>query len=218
MARRINLVPKAERVRTATNVGALAMLAGALVVVFALALSFFLLSSERGSLENELSLLEDRREDLERQVAALDEYKQLANKAVETEEVVRGVYAGRTLVSDVLSDLSRVLPENVWITSLTVTAGDPQTAPAEGQTGIVSGTGTVAMQGNTYSFPDVALLLVRLKLVSAFQQITLGGAGDPYGSVDPSKKIRGFSLTTTLVNTQSGDTQLPISKVEVEGL
>ena len=84
MPRRINLVPKAERVRTATNVGALAMLAGALVVVFALALSFFLLSSERGSLENELSLLENRREDLERQVAALDEYKQLANKAVET--------------------------------------------------------------------------------------------------------------------------------------
>ena len=128
------------------------------------------------------------------------------------------MYAGRTLVSDVLSDLSRVLPENVWITSLTITAGDPQTAPADGQTDIVSESGTVSMQGNTYSFPDVALLLVRLKLVEAFQRITLGGAGDPYGTVDPAKKVRGFSLTTTLVNTQSADTQLPISKVEVEGL
>jgi Tfp pilus assembly protein PilN len=219
--RRINLLPKTERVRTTTNVPALALIAGGVIVVFALALGYYLLSSQRNSLQQDLTNLKDKRADLEQQVAALNQYKQLAAQTRDMEETVRGVYAGRTLVAKVLNDFSRALPENVWLVSMTLGAGDPQVAPA-GQTGtpstFVSGIGSLAMQGDTYSFSDVALVLVRLRLISSLRDITLGSAGDPIGATDPAKHVVGFSLTTNVVNTQSPDTQLPISRVEVEGL
>jgi hypothetical protein len=131
------------------------------------------------------------------------------------------VYAGRTLVADVLSDFSRAIPSNVWLTSMTVTAGDPQTLPegATAATGkLSSGIGSLAIQGNTYSFPDVGSLLVRLKSVPSLREITLLSAGDPNGAVDETKHIRGFSMSSQVVNTQAVDTPLPMSKVEVEGL
>jgi len=219
--KRINLVPKSERVRTATNVPALALIAGGILVVFSLALSYYLLNNQRNSLREELSGLEDQRASLEQQVRALDSYKELAAQVATMEETVRGVYAGRTLVYDVLSDISRALPENVWLTTMSLSLGEPQqvsNAEDENNGKIVSGVGSLSIQGNTYSFPDVSALLVRLKLVPSLREITLGSAGNPVGNVDPSKHVRGFSMTTAVVNTQEPDTALPMSKVEVEGL
>jgi Tfp pilus assembly protein PilN len=219
--RRINLLPKTERVRTATNVSALAIMAGGVILLFALVLSYYLLSSSRSSLQDELAVLEGKRIKLEAQVASLNAYKVLAAEVSAKEGIVRGVYAGRTLVAEVLSNLSRAIPANVWITGMTNTAGDPQTvAGAAAQTpgALTSGIGSFTMQGNTYSFPDVALLLVRLRLVPSLQAIALNSAGEPIGEVDPTKNIRGFSILSSVVNTQLPDTSLPMSKVEVEGL
>jgi Tfp pilus assembly protein PilN len=219
--RRINLLPKTERVRTATNVSALAIMAGGVILLFALVLSYYLLSSSRSSLQDELAVLEGKRIKLEAQVASLNAYKVLAAEVSAKEGIVRGVYAGRTLVAEVLSNLSRAIPANVWITGMTITAGDPQTvAGAAAQTpgALTSGIGSFTMQGNTYSFPDVALLLVRLRLVPSLQAIALNSAGEPIGEVDPTKNIRGFSILSSVVNTQLPDTSLPMSKVEVEGL
>jgi Tfp pilus assembly protein PilN len=219
--RRINLLPKTERVRTTTNVAALSLLAAGVVVVFALALSFYLLSSERSSLRDDLAALQRQSADLQQQVQALDKYKQLATEKKAMEDTVRGVYAGRTLLSQVLSDFSKVIPENVWLVSMTLSAGEPQTASADKSAPagtLVSGVGSLAIQGDTYSFSDVALVLVRLRLIASLKDITLNSAGDPIGATDPAKHVVGFSLDATVVNTQAKDTQLPISRVEVEGL
>jgi len=219
--RRINLLPRTERVRTTTNVAALSLIAGGVIVVFVLALSYYLLSGQRSSLRDDLSALQKHSADLQQQVQALEKYKQLATETKTMEDTVRGVYAGRTLLSQVLSDFSRAIPDNVWLVSMAVSAGDPQTAPTgtPATTGTLSsGIGSLSIQGDTYSFSDVALILVRLKLIPSLQGITLNTAGNPLGPVDASKHVVGFSLDTTVVNTQSKDTQLPISKVQVEGL
>ena len=218
MAKRINLLPRTERVRTATNVPALIMLVVGLVVVFALGFGYYWLSTERGSLEDELAEKQAQLRDLQAQVATLDEYQRLAAEVSRMEETVTGVYAGRTLLSKVLSDFSLVIPENVWVTSFSLTAGEAQVERADQPGTYVSGQGTMSLSGNTYSFPDVAAFLVRLKLISALSDITLGSAGQALGSVDPAKDVKGFSLSATISNTQAEDTQLPISKVEVEGL
>jgi Tfp pilus assembly protein PilN len=145
---------------------------------------------------------------LEQEVQTLATYRALGARRQNLEEVVRQVYAGRTSVSDFMSDLSLVLPENVWLGQMDLTTADPASA--------FTGTGSFSMTGNTYSFPDVALLLVRLKLVDALQQITLEQAGPGQGNVDATK-TRGFSISAVLKNTQPADTPLPVSKV-VEGL
>lgn len=216
MARRINLLPRAERVRTTTNVGALVLLVFGLVVAFALGLGYYLLNTERSNLEDELAQKQRARAELVAQVAALDEYKKLATQVAQVQKVVTSVYAGRTLLSNLFSDLSLVIPENVWLTTLTVSAGSPGMLTESGV--YTSGVGNLTMQGNTYSFPDVATYLVRLKLIDALLGITLSSAGPPIGNVDTEKDVKGFSLSADVINTQPVDTQLPISKVKVEGL
>lgn len=218
MAKRINLLPRTERVRTATNVPALILLVVGLVIVFALGFGYYWLSTERGNLEDELVEKQAQLSDLQAQVDTLDEYRRLAAEVSRREEVVTGVYAGRTLLSKVLSDFSLVIPENVWITTMSLTAGEAQVELADQPGTFVSGQGTMSLSGDTYSFPDVAAFLVRLKLISALSDITLGSAGAALGGVDPAKDVKGFSLSATISNTQPEDTQLPISKVEVEGL
>ena len=208
MARRINLLPPSERVRTATNVGMLVLVASGVLVAAVLGLSWFLLSSSRSDLREELTARQADRARLEQEVQALASYKALVTQRQNLEEVVRQVYAGRTSVSGFMSDLSLVLPDNVWLGTMNLSTADPASA--------FSGTGSFSMNGNTYTFPDVALLLVRLKLVDALQQITLEQAGPGQGNVDPAK-TRGFSITALIRNTQPADTPLPVSKV-VEGL
>jgi Tfp pilus assembly protein PilN len=208
VAARINLLPPSERVRTATNVGMLLLVASGVLVVAVLGLSWFLVSSSRGDLQEELAARQAERVRLEQEVQTLATYRALGARRQNLEEVVRQVYAGRTSVSDFMSDLSLVLPENVWLGQMDLTTADPASA--------FTGTGSFSMTGNTYSFPDVALLLVRLKLVDALQQITLEQAGPGQGNVDATK-TRGFSISAVLKNTQPADTPLPVSKV-VEGL
>jgi len=196
----------------------LILLVVGLVIVFALGFGYYWLSTERGNLEDELVEKQAQLSDLQAQVDTLDEYRRLAAEVSRREEVVTGVYAGRTLLSKVLSDFSLVIPENVWITTMSLTAGEAQVELADQPGTFVSGQGTMSLSGDTYSFPDVAAFLVRLKLISALSDITLGSAGAALGGVDPAKDVKGFSLSATISNTQPEDTQLPISKVEVEGL
>jgi Tfp pilus assembly protein PilN len=219
---RINLVPRSERVRTTTNVAALVLLAAGVLVLFGLGLGYYLLNSSRSDAAARLDILKEERATLQSQVAALSAYQQLASQRSSTENVIQGIYAGRTLVADVLDDLSLAVPENVWFTELGLTTLDPAAA-----FGLVSGQSTSAMTGtenkltvtgNTYTFPDVALLLVRLRLIKSIADIDLDYAGDPVGPVDETKEVHGFSLNATVSNTQSEDTSLPLSKVEVEGL
>ncbi len=219
MAQRINLVPQGERARTVTNVGALALIVVSVLVVFALGLSYYLLSTSRSSLQEDLTSLEGERQRLEVQVAALASYQDLARQRSNLELVVQSVYAGRTLVSEFLSDLSLVLPENVWLANISLSAADPAGAFAAAGASGVEVAGTFSTDGFTYSFPDVALLLVRLQLVESLRSITLKQAGGAEGgSVDPTKKVRRFSIAGGIVNVQAPDEPLPVSKVEVEGL
>ena len=222
MPRRINLVPRTERVRTATNYAGLAVIAAAVLVIFGLGLGYYLLSSTRSDLQDEHQRLVAERERLEAEVALLQEYKVLANQKALFEDMVQDVYAGRTLVSDVLDDLSVAVPENVWFVGLNLQTADPGGAyaepispPAQG----IDSSSTFAMQGNTDSFPDVALLLVRLRLVESLRNIALLNANSSGSGEEEAEdeEMVGFSIIAELVNTQSEEKPLPLSKVvEVE--
>jgi Tfp pilus assembly protein PilN len=80
----------------------------------------------------------------------------------------------------VLGDLSRVLPENVWLTSFSARTPDPvapSTAALPAAVPTVAPTPTgVTIQGYTYSLPDVALLLARLGTVPSLTNVALGSS------------------------------------------
>jgi Tfp pilus assembly protein PilN len=216
MPRRINLVPRAERARTSTNVGMLAVVAGAIIVLFALGLGYYLFHNSLSDRKAELEVLQKDRASLVAQVAALQAYEDLAIQRGDTETVVQGIYAGRTLVADILDDISQVIPENVWFVNMSLTTADPLVEGAAAAAGAVKAKdNTLSLQGNTYSFEDVAQFLVRLQLVPALSGIDLVSAGEPVGTVDETKNVKGFALGAQVNNTQPPDAPLPMSLVEV---
>jgi type IV pilus assembly protein PilM len=214
MARRINLVPTAERARTATNLGMLGVVALAIVVVGAVGLGYYVFKNNLNDRKAELVVLQQDTQVLQAQVAALSKYDSLASELQRVETTVQEIYAGRTLVSDILDSLSLVLPENVWLQSLSLTTADPGLAlTGEG----AAGDNSISLSGKTYTFEDVAELLVRLQLIPAFANIDLQSATGSSGAEQGAVDVKSFSLGAR-VKPPSGEALLPVSQVEVEGL
>ena len=104
---------------------------------------------------------------------------------------VAQVLGARTAWDSMLTDFARVLPANVWLTSLSAKTSRPLTTPiavaaAPGTTGAapvaapavttaVSPTG-VTINGYTYAQPDVATLLARLSALPSLQNVQLQGS------------------------------------------
>ena len=104
---------------------------------------------------------------------------------------VAQVLGARTAWDSMLTDFARVLPANVWLTSLSAKTSRPLTTPiavaaAPGTTGAapvaapaptaaVSPTG-VTINGYTYAQPDVAALLARLSALPSLQNVQLQGS------------------------------------------
>ncbi len=217
MVRRINLVPAAERVRTKTDVGLLFLIIAGAVVLAGIAFSYYSFSNQLTAKQDELAQLQSENAQIVAELASLAGFDTLAQKRKDTEALVQSLYAGRTLVSQVLGDMSLVVPDNAWFTSLSVDApvttigGDPAAA------GAGNSAGSVSIQGNTYSFEDVATFLVRMELVPGLVDINLSSATSATGAFDPKKTVKGFSVSAGLVNTPDPNAYLPLTQVEVTG-
>jgi Tfp pilus assembly protein PilN len=210
MARRINLVPQADRARTTTNFGVLGFVAAVILVLFALGLGYYLFTNTLNNRKDDLTRIEQETQQLQAQVNALAKYGRLDTERKRVEGIVESAYAGRTLISEILDKLSLVVPENVWFSSMDISAPAPSADPE-------AALGTLSVSGNTYSFEDVAQLLIRLQLVPALSNINLDAAGGSAEAVDPSQDVKSFSIGAAVKNTQPADAPLPMSQVEVEG-
>lgn len=222
MVRRINLVPQSERSRTSTDFGLLALLAVVIIAIFAIGFGYYLWNNTLDDRQQALADAQQQTASLEAQLAALTQYERLQAQRAGAEAVVQGIYANRTLVSEVLDAVSLVVPENAWFESLALTTADPVLAATDAGSTPAAGAGAqadnkLAIEGNTYSFEDVAQVLVRLQLVRTLSGIDLVAAGAPKGSTDPAKVVKGFSIDASVINMQPADTPLPMSQVEVEG-
>ena len=168
MIRRINLIPPSERLRTQTDFGMLGLVVLAVVVVAGIALSYVFFNGTLTDRKRELEQVQAQTAQVRSQLAALAQYETLGNQRRDAEEVIQHIYAGRTLLSQTLGDLSLVIPKEVWLQQLSLTSppvplfegGTPATAPSK-TAEVDQGSFTIA--GTTYTFDDVATLLVRLE-------------------------------------------------------
>lgn len=220
MARRVNLVPPSERSRTTTDVGLLALLGAAIVVIFAIGFGYYLLNNTLTDREQELADLQQQNAVLQGQLAELQQYGDIQRDRVSTEEVVQGIYSSRTLVSDILDAISLVVPENAWFQTIALTTLDPKSSGAAAEGGQSApaevGDNEISIEGNTYSFQEIAQVLVRLQLVPSLSGVNLVSAGLPRGTTDPEIEVKGFSIEAVVDAPESTDTPLPLSQVEVE--
>lgn len=107
----------------------------------------------------------------------------------------------------ILREFSLVLPDDVWLTSLTFQgAATSAAAPAAG---------SLTISGSTYSHDSVARLLARIALIPELSNVSLqsdstGGAAAAAtgpGAAPAAAKVVGFTITAT-VNLPAGATSL----------
>jgi Tfp pilus assembly protein PilN len=216
VGRRINLVPQSERSRTTTDVGMLAMLAVFVLVIFAIGLGYYVLNGRLDTKQQDLADVQQQVSQLQSQVSSLDQFAKLSDQVSKAEATIQKIYAGRTLVATLLTDISQVVPDDTWFESLVLQTTDP--VPATAAAGAVTPTqsqSTMTIEGNTYTFEGVAQDLVRLQLIPLLSDVSLVSAGAPKGTTDQTKDVKGFTMGATVINDQPPQTPLPVIQAEV---
>ena len=174
--RAVNLLPQDEQPRSFAAYRGVAFGAGGGVALVSVALAALTISAggaiqqqsaERDSLNAELAALPP---------APVDQQESSANAALAFEKNQRitalsSALSTRVAWDRVLSQVSQVLPEDVWLTSLTSQSGP---ADASATTGAVGPSGaSVTIIGSTYSQRGVARLLARLGVLPALSDVQL---------------------------------------------
>lgn len=214
MFRRINLIPESERARTQSDMGMLALIIASVVVLAAIAFTYVYFNGVLKERQQELASLQAQTAQVQSQLNALAEYQALDEKRQKAEVVVQHIYAGRTLVSQTLGDLSLVIPKESWLQKMQMSA---PTVPAFANGGAAEAqaeVGGMSVEGQTYTFEDVATTIVRLEQIPSLGPVSLTQAAEN-ADASSSKAIKRFTLTALVANTQPADTPLPISQVRV---
>jgi Tfp pilus assembly protein PilN len=215
MVRRINLVPQADRRRTQTDYGFVVAIVVVVVIIGAIVLTYFQTQGQLSDRQAQLDQLQTQVVQVQTQLGALGSFDQLQRAVTQKENVAQQIYAGRTLFSEVLGDISLVIPENVWIADLNLTAPVAGTAAVAGGAAAAGGTqGSLTItSANTYTFEDVARAVVRLQLVPSLTDVALTQTNS---IVVNNVKVKTFGISAIVLNTQPSDTPLPISQVGVQ--
>ena len=216
MTRRINLVPPSERQRTTTDLGLLLMLVVSIVVVFGLGLGYYLLSNQLSDKEQQLANLQQQVAVVEAEVESLRQYELIKAQRDSAEALAQGIYSARTTVSGILDDISLVIPNTIWFQNLGLTVADPVVASSSAASPTIDPTEgtTLTVEGKTYTFEDVAQLLVRFELVPSLKDVELTTASD-VSSQDVDTEVKTFTLKGLVVD-QSPDEVLPLSQIQVD--
>lgn len=229
MVRRINLIPAGDRRRTQADTGLLIAVVVAMLAVGAMGATYFRTSGQLADYQAELAELQTQNAQVQAQLTSLASYGTLEQQRQQAQAVAQHVYEHRTLISEVLGDISLVVPENVWFANLTVKAptiptastettptAAPGAAPVVAQTpgapGAPPAAGNLSIDATTYSFEDVSRLLVRLQQVPSLKDVALSTAGAEGDTDNKSTTVQ-----ASVINARPLSSPLPIALVEVEG-
>lgn len=169
MSVRVNLLPGevAERNRVARQRAGLA--AGAVAFVGLLGVVYLVQANRVGDAR---ALLEERQAqiaELESEVAELQEFGELEQRAQLADQVLAGALGEEASVAGVLQDLAAVFPSDAELDSLAVTIQPVAAAPALGGLRPVAGSLTAAGRTLRGHAPGLERLLLELEKVAGFE-------------------------------------------------
>lgn len=203
MMRRIELLPSsyAERQRERRNVGLL-IIAG-LVLGLALLVYWFMLGGQIASERDRLAGAQARNRALEAQIADLQRFADLQIEVQGKVGALVTVFAGDVAWPSVLNDIAMVLPGEVWLTTLSSSAGTVEGAtPVGTETAAIRVSddapfGRVSFQGSSLTMPGVAKWLIRQASVDEFQAVWLNSATTTEGA-EGAQDVVTFNSTIEL--------------------
>jgi Tfp pilus assembly protein PilN len=176
--RAVNLIPSDQQ-RGAGGAagksgGGAYILLGALALVVVLAASYVVAGKSVSDKKATLADLSQQATAAEAKSAALTSYTKFASIRAKRVETVSQLASSRFDWAHALREVSRVLPENAWLTTLTATTS-PSVSVGTGSGALRSSLSVPAiqMQGCTTSQASVAKLIARLRLVDGVQRVSL---------------------------------------------
>jgi Tfp pilus assembly protein PilN len=199
MMRRIELLPETyleerrQRRRTAMIV------AGGLVLLTLLVGYWISLGVQISGARNELAQVQARNQTLQAEVAELQRFADLDAEVNEKRASLAKVMGGDVDWPGVLTEVAMVVPGEIWLTSLTASAGMTEGATQVGtETAAVRVStqepfGRIQFTGTSLSMPGVAKWLVRLNSVREFNALWLNSATE-----GESEEVEIVSFDSTL--------------------
>lgn len=182
MMRRIDLLPSQyeERRRQRRNVTTI-LVAGLLILLLLLGWWFWL-GLQINDAEDELAEVRVRNAAIEAQIAELQRFAELAAEVEAKRTALQTVFAGDVDWPALLTEIAMVIPGEVWLTSLTASAGATEgAAPVGTETAAIriddkEPFGRIAFVGRSLSMPGVARWMLRVESVREFFAVYLNTA------------------------------------------
>ena len=178
--RAVNLIPTDQQ-RGAGGAagksgGGAYILLGALALVVVLAASYVVAGKSVTDKKASLETISQQAAAAEAKSASLTSYTKFASIRAKRVDTVSQLAASRFDWAHALREVSRVLPENAWLTTLTATTSSAVSVGGGG-----GGAGlraaldvpAIQLQGCTTSQASVAKLIARLRLVDGVQRVSL---------------------------------------------
>lgn len=192
--RAVNLLPRDEK-RQRSQPGAVLLtgVLGSVLVVAVLAGLFLTTSSKVGDRQAEVDALRAELAAIPPAPEAPTDNNGLVNEKSQRVSLLGKALGSRVAWDRILREISLVLPEDIWLESLSANTADPNFVPTPGATEAPSGAFTIT--GYSYSHDGVARLLARLSVLPQLDRPALGS------SVIDTTKARDvvkFTITATL--------------------
>lgn len=174
--RAVNLLPRDDDRRRRRQPGAVTLTAvlGGVLVTAVLAGLFLTTSSKVSDRQAELDGVRAELAAIPPPPPAPAETGQLETEKSQRVALLGKALGARVAWDRVLRELSLVLPEDIWLESLSANAADPNFVPAPGATEPPKGQFTIT--GYSYSHDGVARLLARLSVLPELERPTLGSS------------------------------------------
>ena len=189
----VNLLPPdilaAQRQRRLAGV---VVLAGLGVIVLIVAFYVIQLNS-LGGVRDDIEAAEQNNAGLQREIDNLQEFEVLRSQAQQKQELLNEVLADEISFSGILMDISRVIPSDAALTSLTAAAQEP--TPTTGGATLL--TGRIDVAGIALDYDTIASWLMRLERIRGWVNPWVTSIADP--ATGPITYSSGVDLTTAVV-------------------
>ena len=173
--RAVNLLPRDEK-RQRSQPGAVLLtgVLGGVLVVALLSGAFLMTSSKVSDRQAEVDALRAELGAIPPAPEAPADSSGLETQKSERVTVLAKALGARVAWDRVLREVSLVLPNDIWLETLTANAPDPNFTPTPGKTEAPPGGFTIT--GYSYSHDGVARLLARLSVLPELDRPTLGSS------------------------------------------
>ena len=189
----VNLLPPdilaAQRQRRLAGVVALAG-----VGVIGLILVFYVIQLGRlNGVQSDIEQAQQNNQGLRNDIAALQEFEELARRAQAKQELLSEVFANEISFSGLLMDVSRVIPGTAALTTMSAATQEP--TPAAGGATLL--TGRIDVAGLALDYDTLASWLTRVERVRGWVNPWVTSIADP--ETGPITYTSGVDLTTAVV-------------------